>query len=524
MAAPVPTRDLDLEAVLGEAERELAHALAELGTLRTASQAHGEELAALRRAAATRQAEIDTARRRLADIERRATEETEQADVAAERRATLEAGLAAARSSLADAIDAERAAAARREQARERADRADAERAAAHQRAVTASASAATLRARLDGLEARLAEEETRGIARAARKAGGRRLDEDLSIDPALRAAAEAALAEATRAYVVTGDAVATLASERGSIVVSERTSGPVAPDDARERRFRDALAAAGGGILDGAVQRDVTGAARRLLARAAWLPDLASCLAIQPALPPGWIVVTRDGSAIIGQFGVTFGAAESVLERRAEATRLVGEYETHETDAAAARGIAVGLAAAAKEAADAVEIARADESRAAGARRAAEEAERLVARQHETAIREHAWHEAQTERLRADLDRARIAAAAPQEPTADDNADNRPEIDGAALAAWETRAAELRARRDRLAEEFASLDATDAMPRTDGRGPRRQRSSPRSGWHAPTARSWRSASVNGPAPQSAMPSAPRWPRPLRPRPAPAWR
>ena len=112
MAAPVPTRDLDLEAVLGEAERELAHALAELGALRTASQAHGEELAALRRAAAARQAEIDTARRRLADIERRATEETEQAEAAAERRATLEAGLAAARSSLAEATEAERTAAA----------------------------------------------------------------------------------------------------------------------------------------------------------------------------------------------------------------------------------------------------------------------------------------------------------------------------------------------------------------------------------------------------------------------------
>ena len=242
--------------------------------------------------------------------------------------------------------------------------------------------------------------------------------------------------------------------------MVAERASGPVAPDDARERRFREALAAAGGGILESAVQRDVTGAARRLLGRAAWLPDLASCLAIQALLPAGWIVVTRDGSAIVGQLGVTFGAAESILDRRAEATRLAGELETHEAEAAKERGIAVRLAAAAKEAADAVETARADESRAAGARRAAEEAERLVARQHETAIREHAWHDAQTERLRADLERARIAAAAPQKPTADENADTGTPVDGAALAAWETRAAELRARRDRLAEEFAGLDS----------------------------------------------------------------
>ena len=72
LAAPVPPRDLDLEGMLAEADRELAHALAELGTLRTARQAQGEELAALRRAAAAREAEDETARRRLAEIERRA--------------------------------------------------------------------------------------------------------------------------------------------------------------------------------------------------------------------------------------------------------------------------------------------------------------------------------------------------------------------------------------------------------------------------------------------------------------------
>ena len=79
------------------------------------------------------------------------------------------------------------------------------------------------MRARLDGLEARLAEEETRGIARAARRAGGRRLDEDLVVDPGLRAAAEAALAEATRAYVVGAEAVGALAAERGSLVIAGR-------------------------------------------------------------------------------------------------------------------------------------------------------------------------------------------------------------------------------------------------------------------------------------------------------------
>src|SRR6185369_853571 len=256
----VPARDLELEAELGAAERELAHAVAELEALRTARQAQGEELAALRRAAAARQA----------------AEEAGQVEAATSQRATLEAELATARETVSAAIEAEHAAATRRERARERASATEAEHATAHERAVAASASAAAVRAQLDGLEARLADEETRGIARAARRAGGRRLDEDLDIDPTLRAATEAALAEAARAYVVGADTVPTLAAERGSLVIAERAAGR-GPEDARDRRYREAIAAAGGGTLDDAVRRDTTGVARRLLARAAWLPDLGA-------------------------------------------------------------------------------------------------------------------------------------------------------------------------------------------------------------------------------------------------------
>ena len=169
-------------------------------------------MAALRRATAARQAEVETARRRLAEVERRAADESGQAERANDERASLEAELAGAREVLSAAVEAEAGAAARRERARERASATEAEHATAHERAVAASASAAAMRAQLDGLEARLADEETRGIARAARRAGGRRLDEDLDIDPTLRAATEAALAEATRAYVVAADAVPTLA------------------------------------------------------------------------------------------------------------------------------------------------------------------------------------------------------------------------------------------------------------------------------------------------------------------------
>ncbi len=464
LASPVPPRDLDLEGILGEAERELAHALAELAALRTTRQAKGEGLAALRRAAAARQAEGETARRRLAEIEQRVREEHEQAAVADERRATLEAELVTARTELAAAADAERAASARRETTRERATAADAARANAHELAVGASASAAAARARLDALEAHLAEEETRGIARAARRAGGRRLDEDLVIDPPLRTAAEAALAGATRAYVVAVDAVPSLAGERGSLLVAERTAETVT-DEARDRRFREALDASGGGTLDVAVRRDATGAARRILARAAWLPDLAACLAIQAALPPGWIAVPRDGSAVVSDIGVSLGAVESVLERRVEATRLGQEAASLDAAVADLRAVAVRAAADAKAASDAVEAAVAEERRASGAHRASEEAERIATRQLETAIREASWHAAQAERLGAELDRAERAVAATTDATPAEDAPGAGLDDAAgdvaALSAWEERATELRARRDRLTEEVGARDAT---------------------------------------------------------------
>ena len=321
-----------------------------------------------------------------------------------------------------------------------------------------------TARRASTGSQARLTEEETRGIARAARRSGGRRVDEDLSIDPPLRAAAEAALADATRAYVVPADAipVACQRTRHARRVGASRRSGGC------RRRPRTAIPRGGhrGRWRDRSTRRsDATGPALRdgSLARAAWLPDLEACLAIQPAVPPGWVAVTRDGGAIVTELGVVLGAPESVLERRSEAERLTGESAAAEAEVAKLRGIAVRLAGAAKEAADDFEIARNDESQAAGVRRAAEEAERLAARQHEAVVRESAWHDAQAERLTADLERARLAAAASDVSEAWTGVPDvtATPVDGEALAAWETRATELRARRDRLAEESGTREAT---------------------------------------------------------------
>jgi chromosome segregation protein len=299
---------------------------------------------------------------------------------------------------------------------------------------------------------------------------GGKRLDEDLDIDPGFRAAVEAALADATRAYVVGADSVAGLSGERGTVVVAERAANASMAEDSRERRFRDRLLAAGGGTLDTAVRRDPGGAARRLLTRAAWLPDLAGCVAIQGILPPGWIAVPRDGAAVFTDLAVTLGAAESVLERRAEVARLTAQAAGLETEHGAATSATSAAASEAAAAAAAVEAARADEIRDGATRRAAEEAERLAARQLETVAREAAWHEAQASRLAGAVEGARAALRALEPTTADRAAAasttrRQPEPDPAdraagGLATWEARAVELRTRRDRLAESLAERDA----------------------------------------------------------------
>ncbi len=465
MATPVPARDLDLEAAVTEADRELAEALAELAALRTASQAQGEQLAALRRAEAARQAESETARRRLAEAERRAAEETAAAADVEARRAEVTERHETARTSLEGALTAESTALATREAARAALETAEAERAATADRAATASAAVAGLRGRAEALADHLAEEERRPIARAARKAGGRRLDEDLAVDPGLRAAVEAVLADRARAYLVATDKVTDLAAERGRLLVEERLAGEVSITDAATRRCLDAVAEAGGGRLIEAVRRDASGGVRRLLARAIWMPDLPACLAIQALLPAGWVAVARDGSAVVDDTGVTLGAADSVLERRAEHARLNADLERAEAELTELQRAVAASGAAAVEARSSLEVARADEARLTTDRRRAEEAERAVARESEAIAREVAWHEAQRTRLDGELARLREAVdgmTADAVPATPEDVEVQPGTDDvrAGLSAWETRSADLRERRDRLASRLTTHDA----------------------------------------------------------------
>jgi chromosome segregation protein len=463
MAVAVPARDVDLEAAVSEADRELAEALAELATLRSASRARGEDLAAVRRAEAARTAEAETARRRLAEAERRAAEERAAAEAAAAKRDEVVGRAAAAARALEFALGAERTAIASREAARVALETAEADRVAATEHAAAASVAIASLRGRVEALAAHLDEEERRPIARAARRSGGRRLDEDLVVDPGFRAAVEAALAERARAYLVSADRVADLATERGHLLIEERLGGGEPASDASIRHCLDAVADVGGGRLFEAVRRDGSGAARTLLARAVWLPDLGACLALQPKLPQGWVAVPRDGSAVVDDTGITLGTPDSTLDRRAEHARLAAELERAEVERSRLEAGASAASTAAAAARTALEHARTTESRHIGERRAAEEVERAASREAEAITREAAWHAAQGARLDGEVARLReavaVATPAPEEASAAARSKDAPSLD--ALSTWEARSVELRERRDRLAARLGTFDAT---------------------------------------------------------------
>jgi chromosome segregation protein len=465
LAQPVPARDLELDAAVGDAERALADALAELGSLRVARQARGEEAAALRRATAAREAEGETARRRLADAERRAATERETVAEAAIQRATLEERVVAARTALEAAISREADAAAARETARAASDKAEAARQAATERASAAGTALAEQQGRLGAIDTRLAEEESRGIARAARRRGGRRVDEELVVEPTFRAAVEAVLDEVARAYLVDRASAQGLAGERGLLVLREVAAAhpatPTGAADARARRLLERVADLGGGPLASAIRRDPGGVVSRILTRAVVVPDLATAIAIQEELPAGWLATVRDGSAVVGELTVRLGRGDAPLERRAEAERLRGDVDRLAAAAAEAAAAVAATTAEAIEARRILDTARAEESQSAGVRRAAEEEDRVAARALEAAVRETGWQAAQADRLAGELGRLREAVAAHEAVTSIDAASEaHGSDDGDALAAWEARANELRASRNRLAAQQAEVEA----------------------------------------------------------------
>ncbi len=461
LAAPLLERDVALLAAVEAAEQALAEARRELHELQTAEQAAGQERSALQRALAARAAELETGRRSVADAERRVRDDRARATASATERAALEAALVAARDGHRAAIEAELEAAGAVDRARAGAEVAEGARRAADEGSAAAAEALAAVRARLAAATARFAEDEERGIARAARRAGGRRVDGRLQVDPAFHAAVETALGELARGYLVAGSAVGGLAGERGWLVVEGRQVEATAP-----ATFLDLLARAGGGQLVDGIRRDDVGAARSLLARTAWAPDLASALVLQAQLPAGWQIVVRDGSAVVGGATVALGRTDGTLERRADLERLEAEAARLQVESGRAESARSEAVEQAEQTRGEHAAMRADEARTGAARRAAEEAERVAARGVERLAREAAWLDAGAQRAEAELVRQQAALAALESADegspageADPAADGARPSDPTAVQAWESRVAELQTRRDQLAGELAEGD-----------------------------------------------------------------
>ncbi len=462
LAIPIPERDPALGRALGEADHDLAAALAELAHLQSADRVRDADEAALRRASQARAAEAEGAQRRLADAEKRASEEQARAAGTVERLREAEHVHAAAAANLATAAANELAASGRRVAAAATLEAASALATTAADRASVSASALGGARARFEASATAIEDDRTSGFAARMRGRGARRLDEGIVVDPGLRAAIDAALAGAGRAYLTTRDGLTEHQEERGLAIVVDGLDAPgsARPSPAEgsgEAELLKRVAAIGGGQLRDAVRRDTTGAALRLLARAVWAPTFEVALSLQPHLPVGWVVVPRDGSAVIGEVTVRLGQMDGTLERRAQHERAVDEHRVAEDEATAAAAAGASASAEQGTARVALDEARAAEAAAVGERRRAEEAERLAARGLESLVREAAWLAAQVQRFVEDAERARAALPpAPVVPTPSADAPTRE-----AVATWSARVDELRSRRDRLAEQMAQLDAT---------------------------------------------------------------
>ena len=488
MALPLP-EELPIDDVeVASLERALAEGRTELAALRAASSTEGAAEAALWREAAARAGELDEVRRRLAETDRRLADEGLAASAADRRAAELGAAQIVAHDAALAARGAEEAARAVRESGRAVGVTREAARATAAEDAAGAAGRAAALRGRLEALRARLADDESRGIGRAARRLGGTALAAGLDVEPALRLAASAALGGLAGSFVLPRSALEALVGERGLIVLADAVGpGASEPPAAELAEVRGRAGAAGGGLLADAVRADPSGVARRLLARTAWLPSLSEAIALAAALPPGWQVVSRTGALVASAGTVRLGIADAPLERRAEADaveRDLGLAEAEVTAARERRAIAEHAAAAARQV---LETARGQEAEAAARRTTADDAERRTGRDAEQAARDAGWHATRVERVTAERaalaerlaalgvpeppgpggDRGSAAAgrpraaasvgAAPPTATPDGHGPPGPR---AAIAAWEARLDELRDRRDRLTVARSTREA----------------------------------------------------------------
>jgi chromosome segregation protein len=469
VSRPAPARDLGLEADLDRAEAALAAALGEAPP--TDDRVEAADEAVIRRLEAARRADAETARRRLAEAER-------VASVEGQRARTSAAAAESARAIRADAGQLVEAAAAEMGAAREARTAAEGALAEAQAAAASADRRAAAERSTVDAIQGRLeavrfaiAELDRDPFTTSALARGGRRLDPDVVVEPDLRLAVRAALAGLGRAVVVARGEVEGLSRERGAVVVEEAAArAPLATEEVRadEAAFIARVVGRGGGHLPAGIRRDDRGTMARLLARVAWLPDLAACLDLQAQLPPGWTLVPRDGRAIVADVVVQLGVADPAADARAEVERLSVQARAAEEAVAAHATAARDAARLLADRAAGVQRTRDAEVAAIAALRRAEEHERAMAGALDGATREAAWLAAQVTRLDAEVERLR-ATVRDLDPTIDRSLDGTSQDEARASGATaepaserasEARIAAFRATRDRLAALMADHDA----------------------------------------------------------------
>ncbi len=417
-AQPLPEPDAAAEEELAATEGRLARARDELERLRAEIHGADERAAAVRRAAAAREAERDTALRRAETAARRAAEQSDRVAAAEHSAAAAAEHHRSTATALAATLTAEGAAEGAVEEARRTVATTEGRAAERAARAAEAASLLETVRARLASIDELLRSEGGEAMALAARRRGGRLLLDGVEVDRPLQRAIEAALGPAVRSALLPAARVPSLRGERGHLVIEDAPPPRTADRDAS--RAADAAREVGGGRLADAVLRDPGGALGRLLAGSLWVPELEAALRLQPALPAGWCVATPGGDVVTASGIVTLGSSPSVLERRDErdalSSAVVAAEEVAE-EAARTSSAAAGESDAARH-----ELAHAAEHLAVATRerRRAEEAERSAARASEAAARELAWESAQAERLAAEqvraaeaLDAVHVAAAA---------------------------------------------------------------------------------------------------------------
>ena len=332
LALPVAEPDDAAEDGLRDAERRLADAQRSLAEAREAGRSDEQRLRRLRQEREARLAEAGRIRQRAVDATRRLRR---RGDRGGGRRAACDRRGAAAGCGRRCSSDRDRRGGRHGDRGRgaleprSPAPRRVPARRPAHES--SARSELAALQGRAAALDQLLSIGRSETLTVRIRQAGGRAVTVGLEVEPGLRRAVEAALGDVLAGHVVPPAAVEALADVGGALVLAEAGPARSGRDreqqvaEARAQAVAEAAAAAGGGLLTAALRRDPGGLVGRLLAQAAWVPDLgrAVSLATSGMLGVGWCVATPAGEVVTHDGVVRLASSASLLERRAERTEL---------------------------------------------------------------------------------------------------------------------------------------------------------------------------------------------------------